>query len=350
MVEVARSVPHFGPRLHLRGTQGLSRETPACWRSLRLEGDADALSTVAPRGSSDAHAVSTTALGLVEFFVCGLEELGTTQITCELGAANGDGDGDRLSLKHELVRCDAFPQGLGELLCSLERCFWKDEGELLAPIAGEDFVFANAVSHDARQLSQDVVARQVSVAVVDGLEMIDVEHERAKIPFMAAGSHDVSFECFLEITLIVDLCETINDGHSVDLFVVFCLGVGTREELEDCRSNLDPVAVAQLLFSWDLLFVDVGSIGASVVDHEPTSTLSQIEVRVTSADAVPFENNMVIRPSADADRRAVENEAFAEEGSLGCVNHDKTIRSTAVARLIRLHHFGDACLFVLIVQ
>ena len=55
----------------------------------------------------------------------------------------------------------------------------RDDRELLAAVAREDLVLAEHAHDQRRQLHQHVVARLVAVHVVDALEVIDVEEDRA---------------------------------------------------------------------------------------------------------------------------------------------------------------------------
>ena len=82
--------------------------------------------------------------------------------------------------------------------------------------------------HDARELLQHEVAGQVAVHVVDALEVVDVEHEDREVALVAAAADDLALERLVEVALVVDLRETIDDGHPVDLFVVLRLDVGAR--------------------------------------------------------------------------------------------------------------------------
>src|SRR5690606_40542503 len=78
---------------------------------------------------------------------------------------------------------------------------------------------------------------------IDVLEVIDVEHQAAKLAIVAPSAHHVAFESFLQVALVVDLRQTIDDGHAVDLFVILGFGIRAREELQDGGADLDAIAV-----------------------------------------------------------------------------------------------------------
>ena len=152
---------------------------------------------------------------------------------------------DGLVLERRSGSLDLLAQPLGERLRALEGRLRQDDRELLAAVAREDLVAADALLDDARELLQHEVAREVAVDVVDLLEVVDVEHDERQIARVAARADDLLLERLEQVALHVRLRETIDDGHPVDLFVVLRLDVLPGEELEDGRADLDAVAVRQ---------------------------------------------------------------------------------------------------------
>ena len=69
--------------------------------------------------------------------------------------------------------------------------------------------------------------------------------KKRELALVAARADDLALEGLEQVALVVDLRETIDDGHPVDLFVVLRLDVGAGEELEDGRADLDAVAVRE---------------------------------------------------------------------------------------------------------
>ena len=132
---------------------------------------------------------------------------------------------------------------------------------------------------------------------------------------MAACAHDLLLERLEEVPLDVDLRQTIDDGHSVDLFVVLRLDVLPAQELEDRGADLDAIAVAEVRLAHDLLVVHVRPVGRSVV-HAPPRAAALLEVRVAARHAVALEDDMVLGAAADANGARVEHEASSEERRL----------------------------------
>jgi hypothetical protein len=84
-------------------------------------------------------------------------------------------------------------QPLGKAMCFRERCFRKQEGKLLAAVATHPVRLAQGVAKQLGERLQNAVADGVSVAVVDGFEMIHVRHADAYRPRITVGT----FELFL---------------------------------------------------------------------------------------------------------------------------------------------------------
>src|SRR5690606_24675850 len=176
------------------------------------------------RGSG-ADAVAAGALGLVELFVGAGDEGGGGVVGLDGGAAEADGDADGFALEDEAVLGDLFAEGLREGDGAFELGLREHDRELFAAVAGEDFVAADALLDDLGELAQDVVAREVAALVVDALEEVDVEHDEAEGAGVAARPDELALEGLEQVALVVDLGETIDDGHPVDFFVVLGLGV-----------------------------------------------------------------------------------------------------------------------------
>ena len=70
-------------------------------------------------------------------------------------------------------RAQLFPETAG----ILERGVGGEDGELLSAPAGEQVRAADVLAHHLREFAQDMVAHTVAVAVVDRLEMVDVEQQ-----------------------------------------------------------------------------------------------------------------------------------------------------------------------------
>ena len=145
----------------------------------------------------------------------------------------------------------------------------------------------------------------------------------------------------------MDLRETIDDGHAVNLFVVLGFDVLSAEELENRGADLDAIAVAQTRLAHDLLVVDVRAIRGPVVDAPPGAA-PLLEVRVTPRHAVALEDDVILGAAADARGRRLEEEAPAEEGRLFRVDDHEAVVALRRAILPKwLLHDGSDSSFLL---
>src|SRR5580700_10666987 len=161
---------------------------------------------------------------------------------------------------------------------------------------------------------------------------------------MPARADDLLLECLEQIALHVRLRETVDDGHPVDLFVVLRLHVLSGEILEDGRPHLDPIAVRERLLASDLLVVDVGTVGRTVVHGEPDRG-ALLEVRVAARHRIAVENDVILGTTSHAHGARVEHEPLAEQRWLFGVDHDEAVPPlrAAFTRDGCLHDGGDAC-------
>jgi hypothetical protein len=192
----------------------------------------------------------------------------------------------------------------------------------------------------------------VTMHVVDAFEVVDIEHQNAEFAFVSSTAHDLAVESFVQVPLVVDLRETIDDGHSIDFFVVLRFDVRTREILEDRRANLHAVAVFQDNLTRDLFIVAVGTVGAAIIDDDPRIALL-FELRMSARHAVSIEDDLVVATATHTCRTVVENEPFAQERRLFGVNDDEAIRRGLRPRTFRsrgLHDLRNASLFVEVVH
>jgi hypothetical protein len=60
---------------------------------------------------------------------------------------------------------------------------------------------------------------------------------------LSSRTQNLALERFVEVPLVVHLSETIDDRHSIDLFVVLALHVGAGEEFENGGPELHSVAI-----------------------------------------------------------------------------------------------------------
>jgi len=225
--------------------------------------------------------------------------------------SEADRDGDLVAIADEAVPLDHAADELREPLGGLERAFRQDDRELLAPRPREQLVAADARRHEGRELLEHTVAREVSVAVVDRLEVVDVEHDQRERALVAPRAAELALEELAERALVVNPRETILDGHLVDGLVVGRLDVVAREELEDRVADPQQVAVRQPL-GRDGQVVDERAVRALQVDDDEGAVVRALDPGVEARDGVRFHDDVGLGRAADEEGRAAQSEAPSE--------------------------------------
>ncbi len=151
---------------------------------------------------------------------------------------------------------------------------------------------------------QHVVARQVPEAVVDLLEVIDVEHHQRQRSPVAVRARYLAFDRVHEVALVEDLRQAVDGRQPVDLLVVRVLDVAAREELEDRAADLDEISVAQHVFV-DQLVVDVRAVRRSeIADQDRLARVH--DLRVIARDRFLIDLDVAFRRPPDHQRRRVQ--------------------------------------------
>src|SRR5215813_4966111 len=129
-----------------------------------------------------AHAVAAGPLGLVQEPVRALDELVDVGLL-GLRGSNSDRnlDVDVRVLESELGRLHQLADLLGELHGARIVDLGQHDGELLATEARHDVLAPDLTLDHRGQVLEHIVAGQVAKGVVNGLEVIDVEHDERQI-------------------------------------------------------------------------------------------------------------------------------------------------------------------------
>src|SRR5262249_19668984 len=156
------------------------------------------------------------------------------------------------------------------------RRFRAEDRELLAADSGESLL---AAEHRPRQLDdalQDEVAAEVAEAVVESLEVVDVEKDQRERPAVAARASELPLPFELELAAVRDLSEAVQDDEVVDRLVIGVLDVALLKELEVHGADLEAVAAAEHGLLLDPNAVDVGPVGAlQVLERDRFGAISQ---------------------------------------------------------------------------
>jgi hypothetical protein len=130
--------------------------------------------------------------------------------------ADADRDLDLLVARAEAVILDGLPHALSRAPPLVVRRVGKDGDELLAAVAPDGIHRAQRLPHDARDVTQDQVARWVPVLVVDAFEMVDVDHEHGKPLLIASHALELIGDQGHRVLVVVQLGETVADREVLD--------------------------------------------------------------------------------------------------------------------------------------
>src|SRR6476661_4585125 len=127
-----------------------------------------------------ADPIPSAGLCFVQRPVRALEQVVVRDRVAPLGQCDADRDRDRegaAGFELEAVLVHVAPQALGEGHRALPGGVGKHDHELVATDTGDGVRLACGAPHDLAELGEHRVAGGVAVAVVDLLEMVDVDHQ-----------------------------------------------------------------------------------------------------------------------------------------------------------------------------
>jgi len=94
-------------------------------------------------------------------------------------------------------------------------------------------------------LSQNGIAGDVAIAIVDGFEQVDVKDSDRQSASVSFASGNFALKDFMKVSLVVDSRQAVIGHQAIDLFMVRGLQAPALQELKNCPSNLDLVTVFQ---------------------------------------------------------------------------------------------------------
>ena len=161
-------------------------------------------------GAERHHLVATAPLGEVHRPVRLVDELVLERRV--LGAGGyADADGQRVGARAELRLRDAGAHALGDL----ERAGFggvdEDRRELLAAVARHQVDVPHGALEHAGDRAERLVARAVSVEVVEGAEVVKVAEEEGEARPLLLAAFDLLAETLVEVAVVVEAGEAVGD-------------------------------------------------------------------------------------------------------------------------------------------
>ena len=93
----------------------------------------------------------------------------------------------------------------------------EDDAELIASDAGDDVVLADDRAHEFRGFDENLVSGGVSVLIVVGFEVIDIEDHEGDAEALLFGALEDGFEEAVEVAAIPDAGEGVFEGEVLEV-------------------------------------------------------------------------------------------------------------------------------------
>jgi hypothetical protein len=218
------------------------------------------------------HAIFSFRFRAVERAVGGVEErLHRLRGRAERGDADAQGGVHDDALVREAVAVNPLADLLGDGArrgCIARR---QERGELVAAEAGRDAAGAQRLGEQAPDLGDRERAERVAVRVVDGLQVVEVQHQQRQLRVLRARSTERLFERGVEPARSEQPRQRVLRQQCLDLVLKRRVHLVREREAHDRVGERDLVAVLQLARSLHELAVHRGAVGrpeiANLVVH-----------------------------------------------------------------------------------
>lgn len=137
------------------------------------------------------------------------------------GEAGGDADADGDVLVAAGCHRNFFTKHIGEVLGLMLRGGGQDDGEFLSAVAGAGVALADGVIEESGEVAEDFVAGGATAEIIDGPEVVDVDHEHGDGKFEALGKLPFLAEAFAEEAAIAKAGEGVGAVHLLEAAVGF---------------------------------------------------------------------------------------------------------------------------------
>ena len=94
----------------------------------------------------------------------------------------------------------------------------KQDDELIATVAEGVVDEAQVALDGAADFGEQAAADEVSVVVIDQLEVVEIEEDDAELVAEAERAVDLGFDAVIEVARVVEAGAVVGDGEFLDLF------------------------------------------------------------------------------------------------------------------------------------
>ena len=187
-----------------------------------------------------------------------------------------------------------------------------------------------------RQFPQAIVPSQMSVLIVEGLEMVDIEHNDREGPAVPRRASQLPIQELQQIAFIVRFRQGVNNRQAINFLVVFRFQVAAGQEAIDAVAHPQIVAVLQAIHG-HLLVVDEGAVGALQIDGV-IAVGAGLNPGMAARHGVIVDVDVGLGAPAD-DQGLVAEGITGPHARPGRIDEDQT--GVAVRRLRRITHYTD---------
>src|SRR5271165_514978 len=178
-----------------------------------------------------AFAARAGLLVLVKAFVGGFQEFGRRKPVLRVdGKADADGEGGRVGLQTQ-----GGADAAGDMVPTLAVSVQQKKREFVTAVTRGYFRGAALILHHPGQAVESAVAGQVAEAVVDGLQVIEIEKQESERLMSASSAADLAFETFIKLAVIGQAGQAVMRGAVANLLLGF-LALGDIESCTDAAN------------------------------------------------------------------------------------------------------------------
>src|SRR2546428_2152311 len=190
-------------------------------------------------GLADDHAVAPLALSKVKGGIGGAQERGRRPTMLREGnhpLRQGDCRED-LAKVLDIKLFDVFSQSLGALSGDLQRGFRQNKRKLLTTITAGNVFLPRSTLQEVAQLAEQSVARLVAQAVVEALEVVEVEHDQPQAAPTARQAVQLALERLLHVAPVEQAGQGIADGLGAQILTQFQVCQSQRRVFGDSHGQ-----------------------------------------------------------------------------------------------------------------
>src|SRR5690606_16160790 len=213
---------------------------------------------------------------------------------------------DRILIRDEGMRSDERTQIFRNVQGAGKSSLGQDRTELFSAVSAELIVRAQPLLQQGGERAQDAVPGEMSVRVVDALEVIDIQHHYREVAPVTQCAGDLIGEYRVELLAVREVRQSVRDRHPKDDIVILQLDIRPGEMLDDAVADSSLVAARQPPLPDGLaVVVDKRAVRRSEIDDIPRLPAT-FDTGVLPRDAVARQHDIVAAAAPDRNHVLIE--------------------------------------------